>query len=133
VLGWAWDVVFPINKNLWTSSYVLATGGRAAIVLAALIWFIDVRGWRRWTTPLVILGTNAITLFVLSGLLVKTMILIKVPRGEGSISLARFVYEALYVPLAAPKVASLAYALTHLVVLFFVLAWMYRRRIFLKV
>jgi predicted acyltransferase len=132
-VGWVWDFVFPVNKNLWTSSYVLATAGRAAILLAALIWFIDVRGWRRWTKPLVILGTNAVTLFVLSGLLVKTLILIKVPRGDESVSLARFMYEALYVPLAAPKNASLAYALSHLVLLFFVLAWMYRRRIFLRV
>jgi len=132
-LGMVWNRVFPVNKNLWTSSYVLVTAGRAAIYLSVLIWFIDVRGWRRWTKPLVILGTNAITLFVLSGLFVKTLILIKVPRGDASVSLARFIYEALYVPLAAPKNASLAYALTHLVLLFFVLAWMYRRRIFLRV
>jgi len=132
-VGMFWNYVFPINKNLWTSSYVLATAGRAAILLSALIWFIDVRGSRWWTKPFVILGTNAITLFVLSGLFVKTLILIKVPRGDASVSLARFLYEALYVPFAAPRNASLAYALTHLVLLFFVLAWMYRRRIFLRV
>lgn len=134
ILGTVWDGVFPINKNLWTSSYVLLTAGRAAIYLALLIWIIDVRGWTRWTKPFVILGTNAITLFVLSGLFVKTLILIRVPTGEGqSVTLSRFIYETSYVPLAAPKNTSLLYALTHLAVLFVLLAWMYRRRIFLRV
>lgn len=131
--GSLWNQVFPVNKNLWTSSYVLVTGGYAAACLAVLIWVIDVRGWRRWTTPLVILGRNAITLFVLSGLFAKTLALIRVPGADGArVALSRYLYEALYVPIAAPKNASLLYALTHLLILFGVLAWMYRRRIFLR-
>jgi predicted acyltransferase len=134
LVGYRWSELFPANKNLWTSSYVLITGGRAALYLAILVWLIDVRGWRGWTKPFVILGMNAITLFVLSGLLVKTLLLIRVPAADGtSVAVSRWIYESFYVPLAAPKNASLLYALTHLVLLFGVLAWMYRRRIFLKV
>jgi predicted acyltransferase len=131
--GQVFGAFFPINKNLWTSSYVLFTGGMAAALLAALIWAIDVAGSRRWTMPFVVLGRNAITLFVLSGLLVKTLILIKVPGGDGRrIALSAWTYDAFYAPVASPKNASLLYALTHLVILFGVLSWMHRRRIFLK-
>jgi predicted acyltransferase len=132
--GLAWDVVFPINKSLWTSSYVLFTAGAAALLLAVCYWAIEVRAWRAWTKPFVILGSNAITLFVASGLLVKTLSHIKVTGRDGAaISVSRWAYLHYFVPLASPQNASLLYALANLVVLFGILAWMYRRRIFLKV
>jgi len=133
-LGLAWDLAFPVNKGLWTSSYVAFTGGAAALTLAACYWAIDVRGWRRWTTPFVILGVNAITLFVLSGAIAKTMGLIKVTGGAAgkAVSLQAYLYSSLYAPLAAPKNASLLFALTHLAFLFVVLWVMYRKRIFLR-
>ena len=133
-IGLMWHLAFPINKALWTSSYVAFTAGCAALLLAACYWAIDIRGWRRWTTPLVILGVNAITLFVASGLLVKTLALIRVDGPDGrDIAVSRWVYLHLFVPLAAPKNASLLYAIANLVLLFALLAWMYRRRLFLRV
>ena len=93
----------------------------------------DVRSVKWWTKPFVVLGANAIALFVLSGLLVKLLVLIRVPAGNaGSIPLSEWVYESFYVPLASPSNASLLYALTHLAALCGVLVWMYRRRPFLK-
>ena len=83
-LGELWNTVFPINKNLWTSSYVAFTAGFAALLLAISYWAIDVKGWRGWTKPFVVLGANAITLFAASALLVKTMVLIKVHAADGS-------------------------------------------------
>ncbi|MBA3888626.1 MAG: DUF1624 domain-containing protein [Acidobacteria bacterium] len=134
IAGYAWHIVFPINKNIWTSSYVLFTAGAAALLLALCYWAIDVRGWRGWTKPFVILGTNAITLFVGSALLVKTMNWITVTGPEGNpVALSRYIYISWFVPMAAPKNASLLYAIANLVVLFAILAWMYRRRIFLRV
>ena len=134
LIGYAWHLTFPINKNLWTSSYAIFTAGAASLLLAACYWVIDVKGWKRWTTPLVILGVNAITLFVASGLLVKTLNLIRVSGPDGGdISISRWVYLHAFVPFADPKNASLMYALANLVVLFALLAWMYRRRIILKV
>jgi predicted acyltransferase len=134
VLGYIWNVVFPINKNLWTSSYVFFTAGAASLLLALCYWAIDIQGWRGWTLPFVILGSNAITLFMASGLLVKTLALIRVDGPEGTpIPISRYAYQQYFVPLASPKNASLLYALANLAVLFGLLAWMYRRRLFLKV
>ncbi len=134
VAGQMWNLVFPINKSLWTSSYVMFTAGAAALLLALLFWVIDVKDWRGWTKPFVILGTNAITLFVASGLLVKTLALIRVTTEDGTaMSVSRYSYLNYFVPLASPKNASLLYAVVNLLLLFGVLAWMYRRRLFLRV
>jgi predicted acyltransferase len=133
LLGLAWSTVFPLNKPIWTSSYAIFTAGLGAVALGASLWIIDARGWRGWTHPFVVLGMNAIALFVLSALLAKTLAFIKVPRGETLVSLKAVIYQAAFVPLASPKIASLLFAAANLVVLYFVLLVMYRRRIFLKV
>ena len=124
LLGYAWHPFFPINKPLWTSSYVLFTAGAACLLLGACYWAIDVRGWRGWTKPFVVLGSNAIALYVAAGLLADTL---------GITGVGRLAYVGLFTPLASPKNASLLYALANLAVLFVLLAWMYRRRIFLRV
>lgn len=133
-IGYAWNAFFPINKNLWTSSYVFFTAGAACLLLAACYWAIDVRGWRRWTTPFVILGTNAITLFAASALLVKTLLFIKVAKVDGEpLSLWGYLYAHGFEPFFDPYIASLLFALANLAVLYALLAWMYRRRLFLRV
>jgi predicted acyltransferase len=139
-LGLLWSRSFPINKNLWTSSYVLFTSGAAAVLLAMLYALLDSPGAqsvslvRKLAQPFVILGTNAIALFVISGLVGKTLMLIKVEGGSGeAVSLQRRIYETWFAPLASPKNASLLYAVVTLILLFALLSFMYRRRIFLKV
>jgi predicted acyltransferase len=133
-IGLAWGVVFPINKNIWTSSYAVFTAGAASLLLAACYWIIDVRGWRRWTTPFVVLGVNAITLFVASGLLVKTLALIRVTADDGrEMAVSRWAYLEWFASIASPKNASLLYAIANLVLLFVLLWWMHRRRIHLRV
>ena len=134
LIGLGWSLTFPLNKALWTSSYAVFTAGCASVLLAACYWAIDVKGWRRWTTPLVILGVNALTLFVASGLMVKTMALLRVAGADGrEVSVSRWAYLHWFAPFAAPKNASLMYAIANLVVLFALLSWMYRRRLFLRV
>ena len=76
--GLAWSIWFSINKNLWTSSYVVFTAGAALQFLAFLYWVVDVRGWRRFVTPAVIFGRNALAVFVLSGLVTKSLMLYRV-------------------------------------------------------
>jgi predicted acyltransferase len=132
-VGYAATPFFPMGKNLWTSSYVFFTAGAASAILAACFWMIDIRGWRGWTHPFVVLGANAITLFVASGLLVKTMALIKIDDSGQNVSLARYVFVHGFAPLASPKNASLLYAVANLLILYALLAWMYRRRLFLRV
>lgn len=124
VLGYVWNPFFPINKALWTSSYVLFTAGAACLLLAFCYWTIDVQGWRGWTKPFVILGSNAIALYVASGLLADTL---------GVTGAGRAIYVSTFAPIASPKNASLLYALANLALLFALLAWMHRRRIFLRV
>jgi predicted acyltransferase len=134
VLGYVWNIVFPINKALWTSSYVLLTGGLAAWLLAACYWTIDVRQSRGWTKPFVILGTNAIALFVLASILASSLAATTVTGANGQpTALGAHIYSSFFVPLGPPRIASLLYALANLAVLFLCLAWMYRRRLFLRV
>ena len=132
-LGLAWSLTFPLNKSLWTSSYVWFTGGAAAVLLAMCYALIDVRGWKAWSRPLVILGLNAIALFVLSGLGTKFLMNHKTAMADGALSSWRsYIYNAWFVPLADPYNASLLFAFANLVVLFVVLYLMDRRGIYLK-
>jgi predicted acyltransferase len=133
IIGLIWDLAFPINKGLWTSSYVWFTAGAASLMLAACYWLIDVRGWKVWSWPFVVLGLNAITLFVASGLLARTMGLVRFARADGGqTSLTGLVYAAVFVPLGDPYQASLLFALANLAVLWVALYVMYRRGWFLK-
>lgn len=132
-IGYAWNPLFPINKNLWTSSFVFFTAGAACLLLALCSWLIDIRGIRGWTRPWIVLGTNAITLFAASALLVKTLLWIKVSDAGERVSLWHYSYVHAFQPFADPYIASLAFALGNLVVLYALLAWMYRRQWFLRV
>lgn len=134
VAGLYAGIELPINKNLWTSSYVLFTAGVAAAVLAACYWLCDVwesRTVTRLSEPFVALGRNAILLFVLSGLFAKTLIYLKWP--DPSLSLGGWLYLHAFLPLASPYNASLLFALANLAVLFALLAYLHRRRIYLTV
>jgi predicted acyltransferase len=132
VVGLAWDLIFPINKSLWTSSYVLYSGGIAMQFFAALYWVVDVQGYKKWFTPFVYYGTNAIFVFVASGMLAKTLLRIKVDAEE-KVSLWSYLYQNMYASWLPPKVASLLFAIT-LLALFLVILWqMYKKKIFVKV
>jgi predicted acyltransferase len=129
-VGAMWGWAFPINKALWTSSYVLLTGGLACTVLGVCIWVVDVRGWRRWAHPFVVYGVNALLVFVASGLLARTLTLIHVPGGR---TLQAWIFETLFAPVGPPEVASLLYALTWVGAWYLVLLALYRRGIVWKV
>ncbi|MEI6245487.1 MAG: heparan-alpha-glucosaminide N-acetyltransferase domain-containing protein [Acidobacteriota bacterium] len=133
MLGVGWDQRFPINKSLWTSSYVLLSSGLAAILLAICYWMIDVQGRRRFLHPLVVMGMNPLALFVMSGFMVKTLLWIKVMGPAGKpIALYNWIYTHAFLPMGlwGPKNTSLAFALATLAVLYIPLEIMYRRRIF---
>ena len=133
IIGWCWHPFFPINKSLWTSSYVFFTAGLALQFLALCYWLIDLKKYQRWAKPFVVFGVNAIALFVGTGLMAKVMGLIKLPWGAGTISLQGWIFQKLFVPWASPINASLAYAIAF-ILLWLGLMWLlYSRRIFIKI
>ncbi|HEX2091997.1 MAG TPA: heparan-alpha-glucosaminide N-acetyltransferase domain-containing protein [Longimicrobiaceae bacterium] len=133
LLGIVWNGAFPINKNLWTSSYVVFTAGMALHFLATCYWLVDVKGYRRWAFPFVLFGVNAIAAFFLSGIMTRILTLVKWTGPAGEVTLKGWVYDTFFTPWLAPTDASLAFAVC------FVLFWtgvmwlFYRRRIFIKV
>jgi predicted acyltransferase len=132
--GLLWDLQFPINKALWTSSYVLYTGGLATMMLAFCYWIIDINNYNRFTTPFVIYGVNAITVFFVAGLAPRLINMIKIiqPDGEKIGALTAF-YQKFFVPYFSPINASLAYAI-FVVLFFYVILWgMYKKNIIIKV
>ncbi len=121
--GLLWDRWFPINKSLWSSSYVLFTAGAALVALAACYWMIEIKGWRWWTPPFVVLGVNALAVFFLSTLLTILLTRVRVAVGGGSMRpLQPVLFEALFTPWAPAAAASLAWALAN-VVLWLLLMW----------
>jgi predicted acyltransferase len=131
--GQAWHALFPINKQLWTSSYVLLTAGAAAILLAACMYLIDIRGIRAWSGPFIVLGRNAITLFVVSGLIGKLLILIPVHERDGRRTvLQSLIFDYGFAWMGPPQIASLAYALLFLALMYGLCHFLYRRGIFLR-
>ena len=124
---------FPINKNLWSPSYVVFTTGAALLTLGlcyALIDLMKLPGAK----PFEVFGKNSILAFVGSGLLVKALLLIKLDDGSGApVSLQKLLYSSLYAPHLPDYVASLAWACSHLLLWLAVVWWLDRRRIYLKI
>jgi predicted acyltransferase len=134
ILGLIWDLCFPINKALWTSSFVLYAGGLASIGLALCYWLIDVQGFKKGTTPFVVYGINAITVFFLSGLIPRILTMIKVNMPDGTVLTSReWLYESFYSPYFSPINASLAGAVSFILIWLGILWWMYSRKIIIKV
>jgi predicted acyltransferase len=130
-------VVFPINKMLWTSSYVLFTAGLAFVALAACLWFVDLRRGPdapRWTLPFVVLGTNAIFAYLISGLAAKLLHVWTVTAADGSrTSLWDWAQVHVFATLIpSPPLASLVHSTAYALIWIAICWWMYRRRIFLK-
>jgi predicted acyltransferase len=131
--GIMWNYVFPINKSLWTSSYVVFTAGMACHFLAMCYWLIDVKGYKWWTKPFVIYGMNAIAAFVLSGLMARMMNIIKVAGVSGQpIALKTWLYLNFYESWLAPINASLLFAITYVLFWLGIMTIFYKRRIFIK-
>ena len=131
VLGEILNLWFPINKNLWTSSFVILTAGLALICLAVCYWILDVHQWRGpWTLPFLVFGKNAIGAYVFAELISHG--LDKVQAGQG-MSWQDVIYQCCFEPLASPANASLLYALCYVAMCFLAMSLPYRKGIFLKV
>ncbi|PYY00846.1 MAG: DUF5009 domain-containing protein [Acidobacteria bacterium] len=130
IAGEIWNLWFPINKMIWTSSYVLFTAGFALFVLGVCYWLVDLRGWKGWSTPFVMFGVNPLFLYCFASWLDSTL---HVLRFHGSAS-KQVLYKNLFAPLFSnPYLASLSWAVSFVLVCFFVAWVLYQKRILVKV
>jgi predicted acyltransferase len=133
VLGLVWNIWFPINKSLWTSSYVLFMAGMALHFLGMCVWLVDIRGLRRWGKPFVVFGSNAIVVFALSSLLADVLSTVHILRAGQSITLKSFFYQALFASWAGPLNGSLLYAIAYILFWLGCMVILFRKRVFIKV
>jgi predicted acyltransferase len=132
IVGRLLHPLFPINKNLWTSTFVIFTAGFAMVILALCYWLIDMRGWRRWGQPFLVFGSNAITAFVLSTFLSIASSNFHVNDGERERTLHGYIYTHWFASIAQPKNASLLFAIFFVLVCYLILLPLYWRRVFIK-
>jgi len=138
MIGIFWSDVFPINKALWTSSYVCYAAGIALMILGALYFVIDVLEFDIWTKPFVIFGVNPMLVFFFSGIIPRVLNMIKIAQPGNlenpEAGLVAWLYSHLITPFfTEPKNASLAGALTYLVIWFIILVLFDRKKIIIKV
>lgn len=141
VAGYVWDLTFPVNKKIWTSSYVVVTTGMAIAILATMIYAIEVKRTRNWVTRFFdVFGKNALFVFALSAFLPKGLRLIRIPNGvdlkghPAYTSPWSWMYDKVYkfVP-GDPKIGSLLFALTVIFFMWAVCYWMDKKKIYIKV
>lgn len=132
ITGFCWDMVFPINKKIWTSSYVIYTSGLATITIATMIYLIEIREVRGWLPRFFnVFGKNALFVFALSAFLPKGLSLIRL--GEG-VNPWNWLYKKVLVHVpGAPENGSLAYALCVITLMWLICWWLDRKRIYIKV
>jgi predicted acyltransferase len=134
VAGLMWNWSFPINKSIWTSSYVVFTAGMACVAIATIMWIVDVQGAKRWTKPLVIYGMNPMVAFVGSGVMERCIYSIfTVPYHGKSTALETALYEWGFHSWLEPMNASLAFAIAFVALWFGILYLLYKKQIFFKV
>ena len=133
-VGATWDRWFPINKNVWTSSFVVFTAGFALAFLAVLYWAIEIRGSRgRWTMPFLVFGMNAIVGFCFDELLWVPLYYIHTKAADGSASTLQQYLNGLLLKFASPANASLVMAIVTVLFCWALMWLLYRRRIFVKI
>lgn len=129
--GILWDYDFPMNKKIWTSSYVVYTAGMALVFLAISLYLMDYLGYKRWATPFLIFGTNAIVVFFASGLLARVLMWATIDGMNLKVWLCENVFKNLNV--ISPSFASFSFAASYLI-LWFLLTWpLYHHKIFIKI
>lgn len=132
--GLIWSLGFPINKPLWTSSYVLYTAGWASVIMAFFIWLIDIKGYTKWTSFFVVFGMNPLFIFAFAGIWARILIkIIKIDDGDTVINGYNWLYLYIFQPIAGDINGSLLFALTHIVVFWFICWVLYKKKIFIKV
>ena len=144
VIALAWNIIFPMNKALWTSSYVLYTGGVATMLTAFCIWIMDYKGYTKISKPFIIYGSNALTAYLLSELVSKLVHNIAIGNKSISGHMSDFILSCFtetpfsminsgHPDMVFAKWASHIYAFLWMIPFYILLSWMYKKKIFIKV
>jgi predicted acyltransferase len=128
-----WNWAFPINKGIWTSSYVVFTAGVACLTLATIMWMVDLHGIRRGTKFFVVYGSNPLVAFVGSGVMARLIYsILKVEYHGAEVSLQSAIYQGMFASWLEPRNASLLFAVAFVLVWYGILWLLWRGRIFVK-
>ncbi len=132
ITGFCWDMVMPINKKIWTSSYVVYTTGLAILTIATMIYFIEIKGVKIGLSRFFdVFGKNALFVFALSAFLLKGLALIKL--GDG-VTPWNWLYKKIYIHIpGAPENGSLVYALTVISFMWLICWWLDKKKVYIKV
>jgi predicted acyltransferase len=141
VTGYCWDLLFPINKKIWTSSYVVYTTGLAVLALGTMFYMIEFKGIKGWVTRFFdVFGKNALFVFALSAFLPKGLALIRIPDHYNDKGVMVYtnpwniLYQKLLIKIPGdPRIGSLAFALCVITFMWFICWWMDRKKIYVKV
>lgn len=128
-LGLVVDIFFPINKPLWSSSYVLFSTGTAIIMLSLIIFLVDLKGLKSWSKPFIHFGKNPLFIFVMSGVLVRIYLLVRI----GDISFYSWLFVHVFQALAGSELGSFLFALAHVILFWAVAKWLDWQKIYIKV
>ncbi|HQM68742.1 MAG TPA: DUF5009 domain-containing protein [Bacteroidales bacterium] len=131
-LGLLWSIWFPLNKPLWTSSYVLFTAGIAMGVLALIYLVSDVWKLQKWGTIFLVFGTNALFSYFLAGIWTRIMLNVKVPAGETEMTLYNWIYEKICVPVAGNMNGSLMFALLQVLIIWVLALILYWKKVMIR-
>ena len=127
-VGYLWHLTFPVNKNLWSSSFVLVTSGLAALSLGACYYIIDIKNHTSWTKPGIIFGANAIAVYFLSDVI--SYLFYMIPFGGASLNV--HFLSGLTSAGVAPKLASMLYAIIFVCINFCIAYFLYKKKIFIR-
>ena len=139
--GFCWDMVFPINKKIWTSSYTVYTTGLAIITIATMIYMIEIKNVKVWLSKFFdVFGKNALFVFALSAFLPKTLWLIRIPNGTDAMGKTIYTdpWHWFYTNICAdipgdPRIGSLAFAICFIIFMWGICYWMDKKKIYVKV
>lgn len=133
-LGYLWSLFFPLNKNMWTSSFVLVAGGYSLLLLTICFWAVDLQGWKRgWTFPWLVFGSNAIAAYMFSELLPGILDMIHVGSVSGRpVNLGAWYFFHTVAHIPDPGWAAFGFSVSFTAVCFIPVLILYKKKIFLK-
>jgi predicted acyltransferase len=135
ILGYLWSLEFPLNKNMWTSSFVLVAAGYSLALLTFCFWAVEQQGWRKgWTWPWLVFGSNAIAAYMFSELVPGALDQINVPGGpRGHMNLNAWIFSSVFAHIPDPGWAAFAYSVSFCAFCLIPVWLLYREKIFIKV